>query len=82
MLLRIVYIILIKLLLAGSILAQDFSVTQKRLIASKIDELLENYQKYGGLSEDGIAISALYVKKLNDLFTGTKDVYLYNEIDP
>jgi hypothetical protein len=82
MLLRIVYIILIKLLLAGSILAQDFSVTQKRLIASKIDELLENYQKYGGLSEDGIAISALYVKKLNDLFTGTKDVYLYNDIDP
>jgi hypothetical protein len=80
--LRIVYIILLKLLLTGSVLAQDFSITQKRLIASKIDELLENYQKYGGLSEDGVEISALYVKKLNDLFTGTKDVYLYNDIDP
>lgn len=80
--LRIVYITVIKLLIVSSLLAQDFTVTQKRLIASKIDELLENYQKYGGLSENGVEISALYTKKLNELFTATKDVYLYNDIDP
>ena len=79
---RIICITFIKLLLTASLIAQDFTVTQKRLIASKIDELLENYLKYGGLSENGVEISALYTKKLNDLFSGTKDVYLYNDIDP
>lgn len=80
--LRTVCITLIKLLITTSILAQDFSITQKRLIASKIDQLLENYQKYGVLSEDGVEISALYIKKFNELFPGKKDVYLYNDIDP
>ena len=79
---RIICITFIKLLLTASLIAQDFTVTQKRLIASKIDELLENYQKYGGLSEDGVEISTLYVDKLNDLFKGKEDVYVYNDIDP
>ncbi|UCH13800.1 MAG: outer membrane beta-barrel protein [Bacteroidales bacterium] len=80
--LKIICFAVIKLLLTTSVLAQDFTVTQKRLIASKIDELLENYRKYSGLSEDGAEISALYTKKFNELFTGTKDVYVYNDIDP
>jgi hypothetical protein len=80
--LKIVYITLISILLSGTILAQDFSVTEKRLIASRIDQLLKNYQKYGGLSEDGVEISDLYVKKLDDLFKSKKDVYVYNDIDP
>jgi len=80
--LRFVFFTVIKLSIITSLLAQDFSVKQKILIASKIDELLKNYQKYGGLSKDQIEISALYVNKLNNLFKGTKDVYVYNDIDP
>ncbi len=80
--LRIICFTFIKLLLTTSVIAQDFTDAQKRLIASKIDELLGNYQKYGGLSEDGVKISALYVDKLDDLFKGIDSVYVFNDIDP
>ena len=79
---RFVFFTVIKLSIITNLLAQDFSAKQNILIASKIDELLKNYQKYGGLSKDQIEISALYVNKLNNLFKGTKDVYVYNDIDP
>ncbi len=80
--LRIFYITLAGLLLTGSLLAQEFSITEKKLIAYNIDLLLINYQKYGILSEDGAGISDLYVNRLNELFSSKRDIYIYNDIDP
>jgi hypothetical protein len=80
--LRFICIITLELLLAASVMAQEFSDEERSLIASKIDELLSNYQKYGGLSKDGVKISDEYINNVNSLFKGTTDVYIYNDIDP
>jgi hypothetical protein len=69
-------------MLATSVMAQEFSDEERSLIASKIDELLSNYQKYGGLSKDGATISDEYINYVNSLFKGTADVFIYNDIDP
>jgi hypothetical protein len=79
---RFICIITLELLLAASVIAQEFSDEEKSLIASKIDELLSNYQKYGGLSKDGVKISDEYINNVNSLFKGTTDVFIYNDIDP
>ena len=80
--LRFICIIILGLMLAASVMAQEFSDQERSLIASKIDELLSNYQKYGGLSKDGIKISDEYINDVNSLFKGTTDVFIYNDIDP
>jgi hypothetical protein len=80
--LRFICIIILGLLLAASVMAQEFSDEERSLIATKIDELLSNYQKYGGLSKDGIRISDEYINDVNSLFKGTTNVFIYNDIDP
>ena len=80
--LKFIYFIALGMLFSGSLLAQEFSEAQRSLIASKIDELLTNYEKYGGLSKDGVKISEDYVSNVNSMFKGTVDVYIYNDIDP
>ncbi len=79
---RFICIVTLKLLISVSLFAQEFSDEERSLIASKIDELLTNYQKYGGLSKDGVKISDDYINNINNLFKGTVDVYIYNDIDP
>jgi hypothetical protein len=79
---KFICIVALKLLISGSLLAQEFSDAQRSLIATKVDELLTNYQKYGGLSKDGVKISDDYINNVNNLFKSTVDVYIYNDIDP
>ncbi len=78
----LLYIVFIIILIPHNIICQEFSSEQKSTIASETDKILEDYRKYGALSENGKNISSLYVSKFKNLFKNTTNIYIYNDIDP
>ncbi|MCH8903498.1 MAG: hypothetical protein IIA45_06255 [Bacteroidetes bacterium] len=64
-------------------ICQKFSALQTEFINKEIGRLVDEYDKYAGLSENSQWISADYIEKFKGLFSDLPEMtFVYNDIDP
>jgi len=78
---KYIYLSFIVLFITTGIFAQPFTDAQQKQIQEKANALLTNYQKYCGITDDGISQKPEFIENFRKLFN-SETTQIINDIDP